>query len=65
MNPKELNPENMEHISGGLLTQENMEWLVRCMRTAKSEGATLEQFIAFGGDDPQSIEFCRFMWDKI
>ena len=64
-NMKELNVNEFEKVSGGILTQEKMNWLVNCMRMAKQEGATLEQFLQAGGNEPQCIEFCKFMWDRI
>ena len=64
-NKKPINPADMEKVSGGILTTKDMEWLVNCMKLAKSMGATLEQFLETGGDEPQSVEFCKFMWDKI
>ena len=65
MNTKELELEDMKNVSGGILTSNDMEWLVNCMKLAKKMGATLEQFLEEGGDEPQSIEFCKFMWDRI
>ena len=66
MNSKDtLKPEDMQNVSGGLLTSKDMEWLVNSMKLAKSMGATLEQFLETGGDEPQSVEFCKFMWDRI
>lgn len=62
---KTLNLTDLENVSGGLLTSKDMEWLVNCMKLAKSMGATLEQFLESGGDEPESVEFCKFMWDKI
>ena len=64
-NKKTINPADMEKVSGGILTTKDMEWLVNNMKLAKSMGATLEQFLETGGDEPQSVEFCKFMWDKI
>ena len=65
MDMQELNLENLAGASGGILMRETMEALVNAMRLAKSQGVTLEQFLAAGGDEPQSIEFCKFMWDRI
>ena len=62
---KALKPEDMEKVSGGYLTCSDMEWLVNCMRHAKSMGATLEQFLETGAGEPETVEFCKFMWDKI
>ena len=62
---KELELADMDKVSGGFLTVKDMEWLVKCMTHAKSVGATLEQFIESAGDEPECIEFCKFMWDKI
>ena len=64
-NKKPINLSDMEKVSGGILTTKDMEWLVNNMKLAKSMGATLEQFLETGGDEPQSVEFCKFMWDKI
>ena len=61
----ELNLDELGIVAGGLLTSDVMNWLVNCMRMAKAEGASLEQFLAGGGDEPQTIEFCKFMWDRI
>ena len=55
----------MEKVSGGFLASKDMEWLVNCMKLAKSMGATLEQFLESGGNEPESVEFCKFMWDRI
>ncbi len=62
---KTITLADMEKASGGLLTSKDMEWLVNNMKLAKSMGATLEQFLETGGDEPQNVEFCKFMWDKI
>ncbi len=62
---KTINLADMEKVSGGFLTSTDMEWLVNCMKHAKSMGATLEQFLESGGDEPEITEFCKFMWDKI
>ena len=62
---KPIRPADMEKVSGGFLTSKDMEWLVNCMKHAKSMGATLEQFLEAGGNEPESVEFCKFMWDKI
>ena len=62
---KAISLTDMEKVGGGLLTSKDMEWLVNNMKLAKSIGATLEQFLETGGDEPQSVEFCKFMWDKI
>ena len=62
---KAISLTDMEKVGGGLLTSKDMEWLVNCMKRAKSMGATLEQFLEAGGNEPESVEFCKFMWDKI
>ncbi len=62
---KPIRLADMEKVNGGFLTCQDMEWLVNCMKHAKSMGATLEQFLEAGGDEPESVEFCKFMWDKI
>lgn len=62
---KAISLTDMEKVGGGLLTSKDMEWLVNCMKLAKSMGATLEQFLEAGGNEPESVEFCKFMWDKI
>ena len=62
---KAINLADMEKVNGGFLTCQDMEWPVNCMKHAKSMGATLEQFLEAGGDEPESVEFCKFMWDKI
>ena len=62
---KAISLADMEKVNGGILTSKDMEWLVNCMKLAKSMGATLEQFLETGGDEPQSVEFCKYMWDKI
>ncbi len=62
---KAINLADMEKVNGGILTSKDMEWLVNCMKLAKSMGSTLEQFLEAGGDEPQSVEFCKYMWDKI
>ena len=65
MNTETINQADMEKVSGGFLTSKDMEWLVNCMKLAKSMGATLEQFLESGGNEPESVEFCKFMWDRI
>ena len=62
---KTISQADMEKVSGGFLTSKDMEWLVNCMKLAKSMGATLEQFLESGGNEPESVEFCKFMWDRI
>ena len=62
---KAINLADMEKVNGGILTSKDMEWLVNSMKLAKSMGATLEQFLESGGNEPESVEFCKFMWDKI
>ena len=65
MNTETINQADMEKVSGGFLTSKDMEWLVNSMKLAKSMGATLEQFLESGGNEPESVEFCKFMWDRI
>ena len=65
MDKQELSPEKLAGANGGILMRETMEALVNAMRLAKSQGVTLEQFLEAGGDEPQSIEFCKFMWDRV
>ncbi len=62
---KAIKLADMEKVSGGFLTCKDMEWLVNCIKHTKSMGATLEQFLESAGDEPESVEFCKFMWDRI
>ena len=62
---KTIDLTDMEKVRGGYLTCKDMEWLVNCMKHAKSMGATLEQFFESGGYEPEITEFCKFMWDRI
>ena len=64
-NRKELSPEQMRNVTGGFLTCQDMEWLEKSMRHAKQMGATLEQFLESGGGEQETVEFCKYMWDKI
>ena len=65
MDTEKLSQNDLAQICGGILTSEDMEWLMNAMRLAKKQGATMEQFLEEGGKEPQSIEFCKFMWDRI
>ena len=67
-NMKELNVNEMENVSGGVLSDSQKKYLKSMIKVSKRNGCvSLEQFLkGYGGNgDQEVINYIRSVWDSI
>ena len=62
---RELNPENLSKVSGGVLTQDSRDYVINYIRSYKGMGETSEILKTATGWSDEMISYALSMWDKV